>query len=182
VDEELAHEADEHRRAQEHEDAPGRGPGVPLLDLDRGVRGLLGSEEAVVGLELEDEARQVGEDQDPRDVEADRLDVLRVRVLGDARVDGGDDEGDHREHHHPAAGLPGQAAEPELLVLPAPEQHGEPRVKRTFTTYGGSPGRPVNGGRRHESAVRQPLEARVGAVGPFAVLHQPHAVLGVGPD
>jgi hypothetical protein len=78
-----------------------------------------------VGLELEDEARDVCQDQDDGDVEADRLDVLGLAMMGDRCVDRGDDEGDHRQEHHAAARFRRHLIEAQLLVLPPPEQHGE---------------------------------------------------------
>jgi hypothetical protein len=84
-------------------------------------------EEMLVGLELEEQAGRVAEDEHDRDVEADRLRVLGVGVMRDLGVDGGDDQGHHRQHHHAAAALRGHAAELQLLALPAAQKHGQAR-------------------------------------------------------
>jgi hypothetical protein len=74
-----------------------------------------------VALQREDEARRVGEHQDARDVEAERLDVLGVLVLRDARVDRRDHQRDDGEEHHAAVALGGGAAEVKLFVPPSAE-------------------------------------------------------------
>ena len=104
VHQELADPAHEARGHHQDGDALPHRPDLAVVLVVEPVAALA-REQVLVALQLEEQAGGVGQQQHPRDVEAQGLDVPGVLVLGDVGVDGGDDQRHHRQHHHAAAAL-----------------------------------------------------------------------------